>query len=105
VYVVWLPMLAADSRGEVDEDVLADPRVTQFWDEDRLVGRWLAETGLGEQISAGVVWDAYYLFGPEATWNERPGPLLGFGAPVIANTGSLENAVATVLGEQRNRAS
>ena len=97
VYVVWLPMLAPDSRSEVDAELLPGPRVTHFWDENRIIGRWLASTGLGEPGYSGVVWDAYYLFGPDAVWNERPAPLAGFGTPVISATGSLEAELRKLL--------
>jgi hypothetical protein len=86
-------MLATDSQSQVDTGLLEDRRVTHFWDEERVIGRWLAEAGVGEPPSSGVVWDAYYVFGPEASWNERPAPLAGFGSPVIAEKGSLEAAL------------
>jgi hypothetical protein len=97
VYVVWLPMLSLDSRSAVDTELLADPRVSQFWDEERVVGRWLAESGIGELAHSGIVWDAYYLFGPDAAWNERPAPLAGSGSPVLSTTGQLERQLAPLL--------
>ena len=90
-------MLGPDARSEVDTELLADPRVTQLWDGERVVGRWLADAGVGERSYSGVVWDAYYLFGPDAEWNERPGPLAGFGAPVISDSAALEREVAPLL--------
>lgn len=90
-------MLAGDSRSGVDVELLADPRVTHFWDEHRVVGRWLADSAVGEPGYSGVVWDAYYVFGPDASWNERPAPLAGFGAPVIAEKESLEAALRPLL--------
>jgi hypothetical protein len=89
-------MLVGDSRSEVDVGLLDDPRVTHFWDEQRVVGRWLADTGVGEP-SGSVVWDAYYVFGPDADWNERPSPLVGFGSPVVSVTGSLERELRPFL--------
>lgn len=97
VYVVWLPMLDTDSRGEVDTDLIADPRVRQLWDGERVVGRWLADARVGGAGPSGIVWDAYYLFGPDAEWNERPAPVAGFGAPVISSTGDLERQLAPLL--------
>jgi hypothetical protein len=95
--VVWLPILATDSRSEVETTLVDDRRVRHFWDGDRVVGRWLADAGVGEPPSSRVVWDAYYLFGPDAAWNERPAPLAGFGAPVISATGSLETELRELL--------
>jgi hypothetical protein len=92
-----MPMLATDARSEVDTGFIGDPRVAQFWDEERVLGRWLAETGVGGAASSSIVWDAYFLFGPNAEWNERPAPLVGVGEPVISNTGSLERQLAPFL--------
>lgn len=91
-------MLAGDSRSEVDTGLIADPRVTHFWDQERVIGRWLAETGVGGQAYAGVVWDAYFAFGPDATWNEQPAPLAGFGGPVVSEGSALEAALRPFLG-------
>lgn len=91
-----MPVLPTDSRSSVDRALLEDARVTQLWDEGRVVGRWLAQSGVGERGS-GFVWDAYYLFGPDAEWNERPGPLVGFGAPVVSETGSLDAELRPLL--------
>jgi hypothetical protein len=95
-----MPMLAGDSRSEVDVGLLEDRRARHFWDEERVVGRWLAESGVGEPGYSGVVWDAYYVFGGQASWNERPAPLAGFGSPVIAEKATLEAALRRVLGER-----
>ena len=92
VYVVWLPMLSTDSRGEWRASVL--PRAAaQFWDGNRVVGRFLAEQDLGGLGSAGVVWDAWFAFSPQATWNERPTGLVAAGSPVITSTAELERAL------------
>jgi hypothetical protein len=98
-------MLAADSRSDVDPGLLDDSRVTQFWDEERVIGRWLAETGVGGPSYSGVVWDAYYVFGPNVAWNDRPAPLAGFGSPVISSTRSLETRLARLLDERERNAS
>jgi hypothetical protein len=95
--VVWLPVLATDSRSEIETALLGDARVRQFWDGDRVVGRWLAEAGVAAPPSSGIVWDAYFLFGPEAAWNERPAPLAGYGEPVISSTGALERELVPLL--------
>ena len=91
-------MLATDSRAEVEMGLLGDPRARHFWDEQRVVGRWLAEAGVGEPPSSGVVWDAYFLFGPDAVWDERPAPLAGRGAPVVSSTDALERDLRPLLG-------
>ena len=45
VYVVWLPVWAGDSPSKWDAALLDDSRVTHFWDDERLVGRWFTQYG------------------------------------------------------------
>lgn len=88
MYVVWLPILATDSRGEWNASVFEDPRVRDYWDEQRVVGRWFAERDVGGLGYAGIVWDAYFYYGPGDT-------LLApaeSGSPVIDATEPLEAA-------------
>jgi hypothetical protein len=98
VYVVWLPMLSGEVRSDVEVGLLDDGRVTQFWDGGRVAGTWLAEEGVGGESGAGVVWDAFYVFGPDAVWNEKPAPVAAFGAPVVSERGALERALRPLLG-------
>jgi hypothetical protein len=101
VYAVWMPMLPTDSRSEWDASVLADPRVSEFWDEDLTLGSWLADSDhLDLGFGGPVVWDAYLLFGPEARWEERPTHLVGFGSPVIGRTSELRREVEPLLDEE-----
>ncbi len=70
IYVVWFDVLPGDSRGLVDRKVLNDHRVANYYDPNRVVGSWFAEhTG-----DAGIVWDAYFLYGPDASWTDEPHP-------------------------------
>jgi hypothetical protein len=98
VTVVWLPMLVTDQRSEWNPQALPDRRVSEFWDEDRIAGTWLADENLGGLGYAGVVWDAFFLFGPNAVWGDRPEPLLASGSPVVEDTGRLESALRGLLG-------
>jgi hypothetical protein len=94
LFVVWMPMLATDARDEIDPELMGGDRVRQFWDADRVLGKHLAEIDLGGLGYAGIVWDAFFVFGPASTWTERPSGLAGSGAPVIAETAELESALA-----------
>lgn len=93
VYVVWLDVLAGDSRALVDRRVLNDPRVSNFYDPTRLVGTWFADRSNGR---AGIAWDAYFLYGRDATWASEPGPLLSSGSTVIGSSGDLGAAFRAV---------
>lgn len=88
VYVVWFDMLPGDSRQLVDTRVLNDSRVTNYYDPNRTVGAWFADRG-GEQ---GIVWDTYFLYGPDAKWTDEPAPLVSSGSSVIGSSGDLATA-------------
>jgi hypothetical protein len=93
VLAIWLPMLAGDSRSAWDSHVLDDPRVVQFWDGDRISGRWLNDRRLGGLgYPGGIVWDAYYAFPGDSTWLNQPSRLLAAGSDIIDNVGGLEHA-------------
>jgi hypothetical protein len=93
VYVVWFDMLAGDSRQLVDTQVLNDPRVTNFYDPKRTIGSWYSQHVDREH---GIVWDAYYLYGPDASWAAEPGPLLSSGRTVIGSSADLAAAFRTL---------
>jgi len=93
VYVVWFDMLLGDSRGLVDRKVLNDHRVTNYYDPNRVAGSWFAEhTG-----DAGIVWDAYFLYGAEASWTDEPGPLVSSSRTVIGSSQDLAVAFGKLV--------
>ena len=83
VYAVWLNQRSTDAREEIDASILADKRVSQYWDGDGITGTYFAETDLGGLGFSGFVYDVYYVFGPEAAWADEPGPLAASGGPVL----------------------
>ncbi len=89
VYVVWFDMLAGDARQLVDTRVLNDPRVSNFYDPNKTVGSWFSEHMDREK---GIVWDAYLLYGSDASWVSEPGPLLSSGRTVIGSSADLATA-------------
>jgi hypothetical protein len=99
VFAIWLPMLATDARSEWDEGVLADGRVTHYWDGERIAGTWLAERNVGDLGASGIVWDAFLVFGAEAAWGTEPGPLRRAGAPVIEHAARLRAALLPLLDQ------
>lgn len=99
VYAVWERALATDSRSEWDGSVLADQRVTHFWDEAREVKRALAP--LAERRSEAGHPDEYFLFGPEATWDEAPSGLRDSGQNILGRSGELRSAVDELVAPAR----
>ena len=94
VSVVWLPFLGG-TRDAIDGTLLADPRVRHYWDEDALSSAYFGERLPG---SFGTFWDGYVLYGPEAAWEDEPGPLVASGVTVIGKSASLRGAIRSLLG-------
>ena len=96
VYVVWFSMIPTDSRTSWNwtGGIIEDPRVAHYWDEKKKVGRFFADKD-PESPDPDVVWDTYYLFGPDAQWLTKPEPVLGTGATVLDEFDKLKNEVAT----------
>ena len=79
VYVVWEPMLGASRNHAVDAtNLISDQRVQHFWNDAFIVGEEFKEHNSGR-----TAWDIYFLYGPEATWQESPEPLVVSGNTVI----------------------
>ena len=83
VYAVWLNQRVTDERDAIDGSILADPRVTQYWDPEGITGTHFADADLGGLGYSGFVYDVYYVFGPNAAWADEPAPLAGSGGPVL----------------------
>lgn len=98
VYAVWMPMLGGEERSDWDGGPLVEKRVRHFWDEEKVLGRWLADHETGDVgREGGVVWDAYFLFGPDARWDDEALEPLGAGATIIGETDALGREAATLL--------
>jgi hypothetical protein len=82
VYAVWFNMLPRDSRGGQLANILSDARVTQFWDAEQLAGKAYAPL----VDYPGVLWDAYFLYGPETRWDDSSAPppkAVGYGRTIF----------------------
>ena len=97
VYAVWLNQRVTDERDAIDESILDDPRVVQYWDADGTTGTYFADSDLGGLGASGFVYDAYYVFGPDAVWQKEPAPLAGAGVPVISEGEELLAALKAQL--------
>lgn len=96
VYAVWLPMLGSDAREEWNGTTMPDPRVIHFWDGETEIGQWFAEQVEGYR---GIAWDVYYLYGPDAVWEEVPSPLIRSGGTIYGERETLRTQLNALLGE------
>lgn len=102
VYVIWFSMVPTDARSSWGwtSGVLNDPRAVHFWDERRIVGSWLAQQENPQSDSPGIVWDAFYLYGPNAQWDSKPEPLITTGATVRDEADELREKLDRLLTEK-----
>ena len=71
VSIIWIHMLESDSKEAAREAarMMDDPRVRQFHDPERLVGRAIAGS-LGSEDR--IAWDFYLFYEQGLEWGERP---------------------------------
>jgi hypothetical protein len=102
VYAVWVPFLAGTQQAaDVSQRVLPDPRVVHYWDGEATTSDWFAEN---VEHSFAPAWDVYYLYGPDATWQEVPGPLVSSGATIIGSSSELNDAITPLFQDLRSSA-
>ena len=87
-------MLWSDSREMWNGTNMPDARVMHFWDGEQAVGEWFAREVDGYE---GIAWDIYYLYGPDATWETVPSPLVGSGRTIYGEREKLETQMHTLL--------
>ena len=96
VYAIWLNQRSTDARDEIDEEILADSRVTQYWDSEGITGTYFADADVAGMGYAGFVYDIYYVFGPQAAWGKDPEPVAAAGGPVLYK---LEELLTALRGQ------
>lgn len=104
VYAVFFEMVD-DDRGakyRVDpKQLLDDPRVTTFWDEGKVAGRWFDENvtklGAREGDPDRIEWDSFVLYGPNAGWEKGPPDHVSWGRPLVQEAGRLGADLEAVL--------
>jgi len=90
-------MLRGDKRRAFMPEVLADRRVTHLWDEQRNVGRWFAENFEIEGCNDDIAWDAFFVFGPDTDWGDKPEPLVESGFTIWDKRKNLRDALEPFL--------
>ncbi|MCI0532185.1 MAG: hypothetical protein L0Y74_09600 [candidate division Zixibacteria bacterium] len=90
VYAIWIPMLVSDQVSRGGSKKLNDPRVTHFWDGEKIAGKYFAEQ-MGHP--GQVAWDVYFLYGISADWDNLGNPV-SVGAPVVEHQEELLDGVS-----------
>jgi hypothetical protein len=94
VYVVWLPMLATDARALWDPTIISSAQAKHYWDKDKAISAWFSKLPGDYE---GVDWDVYYLFGPEARWEDKPTPIRSVGATILYEQDKLLKSIEPLL--------
>ena len=107
VFAVWMPVLGSDNaeEGKKAEPLLADPRVTHYWDADRSLGNLY-----GQQLplpnGRDLAWDIYFVYAPGVRWqDELPEPTewmhqLGRDERHLSNGDTLRATILKLLGTE-----
>ncbi len=98
VHVVWEPMLGGRREQAVEAtSLMPDSRVRHFWNETFIVGQFFQDAAYDRTAMGRPVWDIYFLFGSEATWQQQPGPLLSSGFTVFGRRDQLGREFMALL--------
>ena len=73
---------------------MPDPRVVHFWDGAAQIGQWFARE---VDEYEGIAWDIYYLYGPDATWESVPSPLIGSGRTIYGERETLKMQLSNLI--------
>jgi hypothetical protein len=97
VFAVWSRTWPSDDRSTWPDTLLTDPRVVHFWDEGKLLGKCYGSQPEATARSQGIAWDAYFAYGADSVWGERPSQLAGWGSPIIRAKEQLAGDVEKLL--------
>lgn len=97
VIAVWLPVLGGSRiREDVIRSAIDGPNVAHYWDDQALSGRWFAEN-MPWEFGGPPAWDVYYLFDGDASWQDKPDPLVSWGYTIVATLDGLEADLDAIL--------
>ena len=71
VSIVWIPILAEDTFDSAIQPIkfLSDSRIRHFYDNNRVVGKSIAESVGWE---GNIAWDIYLFYESFIEWGEKP---------------------------------
>jgi hypothetical protein len=99
VYVVWFNMVATDRKDKWNPESLNDKRVKHYWDEKRILGRWITKNTPDCKHINAIDWDSFYLFDKDGEWTETFENLKACGTPVIKESKKLADGLEKIFNE------
>lgn len=96
VYAVWFDMYPGDERSTWPSGLVSDPRVTHYWDEQKVVGNWCPANSK-EGSPGDVLWDEFLLYPKGAKWADVATKPITWGAPIVKDHEKLETELPKVL--------
>lgn len=100
VYAVWFDVLSSDDRSAWSPSLMSDSRVVHLWDEEKAVALWLPDQEEYRDLVRGpLAWDIYFLYGPEATWDRIPWPVVSSGSTIIGKSADLQRHILPLLSQ------
>lgn len=99
VYVVWEPMLPTDKLRRTRDDLITDKRSLHFKDSKKVSGFWFTDNMKDCTTLGDAAWDAYYLYGKEAKWEDKPDPTLACGTPIVEAWDELLETIEPLLAD------
>jgi hypothetical protein len=104
VYAVWYEMYPGDSPRAFPsaQKLMPDARVQHFWDQPKATGRWF-KANVPSDYKGKIMWDAYYLYGPDVTWERTPGAPLAWGRTILETRKALLEQIAALDEVQGQR--
>ncbi len=90
--VIWEPMLPSDGSSRMKPSMLDDERLVQYWDQERVTGKWYTANAKDCPNLGAVAWDAFYVYGADGKWDEVATQPIACGTPVIQAKDELAEA-------------
>jgi len=104
VYAIYFEIVAGDRGAKFrvnPKELLDDPRVTMFWDDRKIAGRWFDENvtklGAREGNPGRIEWDTFVLFSAGANWGDGPPHHVSWGRPLVTEAARLARDLERVL--------
>lgn len=97
VYAVWFNMIPGDRKQHWKPELLNDKRVSHYWDEERVLGKWISKNAKDCEHLGPIDWDSYYLFDGDGEWNDTFEGAKACGTPILKATEPLKEAAAKLF--------